>query len=320
MPKIKVGVLRGGPSSEHEISLLTGENVLKNIPRDKYEAVDILIGRDGKWPDFPCLPAGRSEIDVFFNALHGEYGEDGRVQAVLEKMKVPYTGSGAAASALAMNKWAGREIFQAAGLKIPPAVKMEKIVIGSTVEPKFDLPWIVKPVNRGSSVGVFLIKNPGDFLPGLNAAFSHDQSVILEKFIKGREVTAGILENFKGEKYFSLPAVEIVPPVQKAFFDYQSKYDGTAREICPAKFSKKVSRAISEIARRAHEALGCRDYSRTDMIVAEDGIYVLEINTLPGLTGESLFPKAAAAAGCFFDQLLDHLLTLALERKELEII
>ncbi len=315
MSKIRVGVLRGGPSAEHEISLLTGANVLKNIPSDKYEAIDILIGKDGQWPEFPCLPAGRPAVDVFFNALHGEYGEDGQVQAILEKKHLPYTGSGAAASALAMNKWASREIFQAAGLKTPPAIKIEKAVIGSVAEPKFDFPWIVKPVNRGSSVGVSLVKNLEEFLPALNAAFRYDQSVILEKFIKGREATAGILENFNGEKYFSLPVVEIVPPAQKSFFDYQCKYDGTTQEICPAKFSEEISRAIGETARRAHQALGCRDYSRTDMIVAEDGIYVLEVNTLPGLTKESLFPKAAAAAGCSFDQILEHLIILALDRR-----
>lgn len=308
MPKIKVGVLRGGPSAEHEISLLTGANVLKNLPPEKYQGIDILISQEGQWPKMPA-------VDVIFNALHGEYGEDGQVQLILEKNHLPYTGSGVTASALAMNKWASRQLFKAAGLKIPPAVKIEKSIPGSAAEPKFGLPWIIKPVNRGSSVGISLIKNLEEFLAGLNAAFRYDNSVMVEKFIPGREATCGILENFQREKYFALPVIEIIPPTQKPFFDYQCKYDGTTREICPAEFNEEITQAIQETARRAHQALGCRDYSRADMIVTEDGIYILEVNTLPGLTKESLLPKAAAAVGCSFDQFLDHLLILALKRR-----
>jgi len=308
MPKIKVGVLRGGPSAEHEVSLLTGANVLKNLPSDKYQGQDILISKEGKWSKMP-------KVDIVFNALHGEYGEDGWAQAVLEERKLFYTGSGVKASALAMNKWLAREFFQKAGLKIPPAVKIEKFLPGSAAEPKFSLPWIIKPVNRGSSVGISLVKNLSDFSPALQKALQYDNSVLVEKFIIGQEATAGVLENFQGQKIFTLPVVEIIPPIQKNFFDYQCKYDGTSREICPGRFDKKTTLAIQKAAGLAHQILGCRDYSRTDLIVAKDGIYVLEVNTLPGLTQESLLPKAAAQVGCSFDQLLDHLLTLALERK-----
>lgn len=314
MSKIKVGVLRGGPSAEHEISLLTGDNVLKNLFSDKYKAIDILIGKDGKWPDF-------SEVDVFFNALHGEYGEDGQVQAVLEKMGLPYTGSGITASALAMDKWASRQIFFQAGLKTPPAVKINKSdfshksLVISRQSVNFSLPWVVKPNSRGSSVGVSLVNNRKELESALGKSFQYDDSVLVEKFIKGKEATCGILENFNGEKYFALPVVEIIPPADKSFFDEQCKYNGATQEICPARFDAKTALAIQEAASLAHRALGCRDYSRADMIVAEDGVYVLEVNTLPGLTKESLFPKAAAAAGCSFDRLLDHLLTLALNRK-----
>jgi len=318
MSKIRVGVLRGGPSSEHEISLLTGANVLKNLPKDKYQAVDILISKNGDWPDYP-------EVDVMFNALHGEYGEDGQVQAVLEKKHIPYTGSGVTASALAMDKWASRKLFVQAGLKVAPSIAIEKSSLGSINKPDFDLPWVIKPNSRGSSVGVSLINNEKDFQPALNKAFEYDEIVLVEKFIKGKEITAGILENFKGEEYFALPVVEIVPPPDKTFFDLQCKYDGTTKEICPGRFDEKTALAIQKTASLSHQILGCRDYSRTDMIVAEDGIYphtkfgvgvyVLEVNTLPGLTKESLLPKAAAVAGCSFDQLLEHLLTLALKRK-----
>ena len=313
MSKIRVGVLRGGPSSEHEISLLTGANVLKNLPSDKYEAIDILISKDGLWPDYPS-------VDVIFNALHGEYGEDGQVQAVLEKKYLPYTGSGVVASALAMDKWASQKLFHQAGLKVAPAIMIEKASSGSISKPEFDLPWVVKPNSRGSSVGVFLVNSEKEFQSALDGAFQYDDSVLVEKFIKGREITVGILESFKGEKYFALPVVEIVPPTDKTFFDFQCKYDGTTQEICPGRFDEKTALAIQNAASLAHQTLGCRDYSRTDMIVAEDGIYILEVNTLPGLTKESLLPKAAAVAGCSFDQLLEHLLTLALQRKELEII
>jgi len=313
--KIKVGVLRGGPSAEHEISLLTGANVLENLSSDKYEAIDILIGKDGKWPDFPA-------VDIFFNALHGEYGEDGQVQAILEEKYLPYTGSGVTASSAAMNKWIAQQFFQRFGLKAPPAIKIEKSSLEQIPNSKFyipnsnfDLPWIVKPVNRGSSVGISLVNNPEEFQPALAEAFQYDDSVLVEKYIKGREATCGILENFQGEKYFTLPVTEIIPPAHKTFFDYQCKYDGTTQEICPGRFDEKTTLAIQETARLAHQALGCRDYSRADMIVADDGIYILEVNTLPGLTKESLLPKAVAVIGCSFDQLLEHLLTLALDRK-----
>lgn len=310
MSKIRVGVLRGGPSAEHEISLLTGANVLENLPKEKYQGFDILINKEGKWPNFP-------RVDVIFNALHGEYGEDGQVQAILEEKHLSYTGSGVTASALAMNKWVAQKLFHQAGLKIPPAVKLQSssFKIQDSQKPNFDLPWIIKPVNRGSSVGISLIKNLEEFLAALNTAFQYDNSVLVEKFISGREVTCGILENFQGEKYFALPVIEIVPPPGKSFFDYQCKYDGTTQEICPAKFNREITQTIQETAQRAHQILGCRDYSRADMIVTEDGIHILEVNTLSGLTKESLLPKAAASVGCSFDRLLDHLLILALGRK-----
>ena len=308
MPKIRVGVLRGGPSAEHEVSLLTGINVLSNLPSEKYQGIDILISREGKWPYLPA-------VDVIFNALHGEYGEDGQVQSVLEKKGLPYTGSGVAASALAMDKWASRQILCRAGLKVSPAIKIEKSSLEQIPNSNFSLPWVVKPANRGSSVGISLVNNEKEFQPALDKAFQYDNSVLVEKYIKGWEATCGILENFRGEKYFALPVVEIIPPPGKPFFDHQCKYDGTTQEICPGVFDEKTALAIQEAARLAHQSLGCRDYSRTDIIVAEDGIYVLEVNTLPGLTKESLFPKAAAVVGCSFDQLLDHLLTLALERQ-----
>ncbi|MFA5084104.1 MAG: D-alanine--D-alanine ligase [Candidatus Paceibacterota bacterium] len=310
MSKIRVGVLRGGPSAEHEVSLLTGENVLKNLPSDKYEAIDILISKEGKWPEMPA-------IDVVFNAMHGEYGEDGQIQTVLENMNLPYTGSGVTASALAMDKWASQKLFHQAGLKVPPAIMAEKTSPDPMAKPGFGLPWVVKPNGRGSSVGIFLVNDGKELEAALAGAFGYDDSVLIEKYIRGEEITCGILENFNGEKYFVLPVVEIVPPSNKDFFDFQCKYDGTSREICPGRFDEKTASAIQKAASLAHQALGCRDYSRTDMIVAEDGIYVLEVNTLPGLTKESLFPKAAAAAGCSFDRLLEHLLTLALNRKNI---
>ncbi len=315
--------MRGGPSAEHEISLLTGANVLRNFPSDKYEAVDILISKKGQWPEMPA-------VDVIFNALHGEYGEDGQAQTVLEEKHLPYTGSGVMASALAMDKWASQKLFHQAGLKVPPAIKIEKSSLEERflntksyiLNSKFDFPWVVKPNSRGSSIGIFLVNSAKEFQPALDKAFQYDDSVLVEKFIKGKEITCGILENFNGEKIFALPVIEIVPPTDKPFFDYQCKYDGMSREICPGRFDKKTALAIQAAASLAHQALNCRDYSRTDMIVAEaplsgaeDGIYVLEVNTLPGLTEESLFPKAAAAAGYSFGQLLEHLITLALERK-----
>lgn len=323
MAKIKVGVIRGGSSSEYDISLKTGEEVLKNLP-EKYKGADVLLGKEDEWHLGGFLETPDKvfdSVDVIFNALHGEFGEDGKVQQVFESFGVPYTGSQIIPSSLAMQKHLAREIFSRYGIKIPRALLFEgdvffgidaeecaKKVFNSTCPP-----WVVKPVSGGSSVGVSVCNSFSDLLEGMESASCYNGSVLVEEYIKGREAACGILEGYRNEQSYALPVVEIIPP-ENRFFDYQAKYDGSTREICPANFDNSTKIMIEEITKIAHQALGCRHYSRADFIVSPKGVYLLEINTLPGLTSESLLPKSAEAIGLSFPQLLDHVLQLALNK------
>lgn len=327
MSLIKVGVLRGGPSSEHEISLKTGKSVLLNLP-EKYSGRDVFINKEGNWhlDRRPSDPEGvfRS-VDVIFNALHGQYGEDGKVQQLLEHFSIPYTGSGVIASALGMNKVLAREEFKKAGLKVPKATLVntdegslkEAERVFRTISP----PWVIKPISGGSSVGVSVARSLPDLIGALDAAFGLGQKVLVEEYIAGKEATCGIIDDFREEKHYALPVIEIIPPSRFEFFNYDAKYGGETKEICPANFSLSVKKEIENMARRAHDALGCRHYSRSDFIVAPPRkrneppqIYILEINTLPGLTEESLMPKALNAVGASYGEFLDHLIKLALKR------
>lgn len=320
MAQIRVGVLRGGPSAEYEVSLRTGGNVLKHLP-EKYQKRDILLTKEGQWYLNGFLKAPDKiflSVDVIFNALHGQFGEDGKVQRLLETFNVPYTGSSVFASALAMNKILSRESFRQAGLRTPRSyiIKKSESIYDSALKifQRLGPSFVVKPASRGSSVGVSAAHNFHQLLDAIESAFVYDDNVLVEEFLIGREATCGVLENFRGKEHYVLPAIEIIPKNPDSLFNYQAKYDGSSQEICPADFNLETKREIEEIAQKAHEILGCRHYSRSDMIVSPNGIYLLEINTLPGLTSESLIPKAAHAVGLSFPDLLDHLIGLALNR------
>lgn len=317
---IKVGVLRGGLSDESEISLKTGECVLSNLP-DKYSGHDIILHKTGEWfldGKFNFPERIFRSVDVVFNALHGYYGEDGKVQQLFETFQVPYTGSGVFASALGMNKILSRESFLRAGLRVPAGDFSDdnesSFQSAHRIMKKLGPPWVVKPASSGSSVGISIARNFNDLIKSIGESFNYGNKIIVEEYIQGREVTCGVLENFRGQEHYTLPVIEIVPPDSSDFFDYGAKYSGETREICPADLSLDVKRNIEEVARKAHIALGCRHYSRADFIISPKGIYILEVNTLPGLTAESLLPKAVKAVGSSYSELLDHLITLALKK------
>lgn len=321
MGKIRLAVLRGGPSSEYDVSLLTGESVLKNLSKDRYKAHDILISKDGVWhmDGFPADPSKIfHKVDVVFNAMHGEFGEDGKVQQILEAHKVPYTGSGILASAMAMKKGIAKEVYKNSGLKTPRSLLIKKHGsfgdIARHINESLFPPWVIKPAGRGSSVGISIAKKVPDLISALKKAFSFDHEILAEEYIEGREATAGVLENFRNKKYYALPVVEIIPPPGK-LFDSEVKYNGSTKELCPANFNEKISEEIKEMAIKAHKALGLSHYSRSDFIVSKRGVFILETNTLPGLTSQSLLPKATEAIGLSFSGLLDHLITLALDTK-----
>ncbi|PIR69407.1 MAG: D-alanine--D-alanine ligase [Candidatus Niyogibacteria bacterium CG10_big_fil_rev_8_21_14_0_10_46_36] len=320
MAKITVGILRGGPSSEYDVSLKTGENVLRSLPEGMYKGIDIFISRDGEWHHKGIVRSPETilrHVDVAFNAMHGEYGEDGTVQKILERHAIPYTGSDAIASRFAMKKNVAKELLSRAGLKVLPSilVKPEDDVEDTcrVVHRAMAPPWVVKPAGKGSSVGVSIVRTLPNLADALTEALRIDSAALVEKYINGREATCGVLENFREETYYALPVIEIIPPKGK-FFDYQCKYDGSTQEICPGRFSPREKTHIQDAAIRAHKALGCRHYSRTDMMLANDTVWVLEINTLPGLTSESLLPKSAEAIGLSFPALLDHIVRLAIKK------
>ena len=320
MNSIRVGVLRGGPSLEHEVSLKTGETVLRNLP--KYSAKDIFINKAGEW-HLDGKPSHHDrifrQIDVVFNALHGEYGEDGKVQQLLEAFGVPYTGSGAMASALGMNKILARQAFKSAGLKIPfgfdLVLKKELAETAKDIFKKMPPPWVIKYPSGGSSVGVSMARNFDDLEGSLEKVSSFSSKILVEEYIRGREATCGVIDEFRNQKHYALPIVEIVPPAQSDFFSYDAKYGGQTRELCPSNFDMPTKRAIEAMAIKAHNAIGGRHYSRSDFIVSKKGTYLLEINTLPGLTAESLLPKALNAVGSSHKELLEHLISLALRKK-----
>jgi len=323
-PKLtKVAVLMGGQSSEHEVSLNTGQNVIENLDKTKYEPVAIKISKIGKW-FLSGKPITQSEAlkghDVVFNALHGTFGEDGKAQAILEHAGIKYTGSGIAGSAIAMDKFHSREIFKLAGLNTPKTLKLKKgenymarasFFINKIVK----LPVVVKPCSNGSSVGVQIVDDLNKLEKAVTEAFKLDRFVLIEEFIKGRELTCGVLENFRGKQISALPVTEIIPVKNHKFFNYDAKYKtGHSNEITPAPLDEVLTKKAQDIAIRAHQVLGCSGYSRTDMILKNGNgtMYVLETNTLPGLTKNSLLPKAAQVAGLTLTQLLDNIIESSL--------
>ncbi len=330
--KIRVGVLRGGPSAERGISLKTGESVLGNLP-EQYEKKDILLSKDGEWHldgVFSLPEKIFRSVDVVFNALHGEFGEDGKVQRMFDIFGVPYTGSGALASAMGMNKILARVSFAAAGILVPRAASVgaeEKAADAAfRIFRKMGPSLAVKPACSGSSIGVSVVHNYSDLIKAVEKARrlgarypSEPGKVIVEEYVKGREASCGVIDNFRNEGLYALPPIEIVPSAASDFFDKEEKYGGKASEICPANFAAPVKAAIEEAAKKAHHALGCRHYSRADFIVeerprrGEARVYLLEVNTLPGLTEESLLPKAVNAVGSSFSEFLDHLIKEALK-------
>lgn len=322
MSKKKVGVLRGGPSSEYEVSLKTGLSVIDCLS-DRYDVLDIFIDKDGTWHYLgaPIKPENLfKKVDVIFNALHGAYGEDGTVQKLLDYFRVPYTGSTALASAVGMNKVLSKKVYKNYKLKTPLHIILSKKDNYSEEIIKlfksFPMPVVIKPVSGGSSVGTAIAKTLADLETAVTDALKYCDKALIEEFIAGKEATCGVVDSFRNEPVYALMPVEIRKPSDSAFFDYNAKYGGQSQEICPGNFTAEEKKIIQEMAKQAHQALGLRHYSRSDFIInSRRGIYILETNTLPGLTSESLLPKSLQAVGCTLPDFLDHLINLALNSK-----
>lgn len=307
MTKKTVALLSGGISSEREVSLNSGEQVYDALNKTKY---DIL--RYDPATDIGRLVADAGKIDVALIILHGPYGEDGTIQGLLDLLKIPYQGSGVLGSALAMNKITAKQLYEKAGLPIPPYIS---ITASDTIHPdevggRLGWPVVVKPVQAGSSIGMSIVNKEEELPPALENAFAQDDCVLIEAYIKGIELTGGVIGN---EALKALPLIEIIPSATHTFFDYEAKYiAGATEEICPARINEALTEKAQSFAKAAHTALFCKGYSRTDMILRKDEIFVLETNTIPGMTRTSLFPQAAQKAGLSFDQLLDRLIELGI--------
>jgi D-alanine-D-alanine ligase len=318
MSKIRVAVIRGGLSDEYDVSLWTGAAVLENIDKKIFEPLDVIITRGGEW-----LYNGKAwlpehilrSVDVVFNALHGKYGEDGTIQRLMDRYGVPYTGSKAFASAVAMNKVTTKNFLRDTEVKLAPHMHVSRDAIHDTariaekITDMFGPQYVIKPVNSGSSVGTMMVKNPALLTQALQDALSRYEEVMVEARIPGREATCGVIERYRGDTLYGLPPVEIVPPSDAEFFDNACKFNGATQEICPARFEHAVKDELMRIAKIVHKTLDLAQYSRSDFIIADDGIYFLEVNTLPGLTKESIFPKALQAVGSNYTDFITHLLT-----------
>lgn len=305
--QMKVAVLMGGKSAEREVSLTTGAQVSDALRTAGFEVAEIDSGAEG----FVSTLAD-SDADVAFICLHGRFGEDGTVQGLCELIGLPYVGSGVLASALAMDKVMSKHIFAHSGLTTPPYLVLrrgEPVDIEAIVTALGEK-TVVKPANEGSAIGVTIAHTPGELPRAIEEAFRHDSSVLVEQFVSGVEVTVGVLGN---EEVRPLPTLEIVP--EHEFYDYESKYQpGMSTHIIPARVSEEARRECQWLSLEAHRVLGCRGMSRADTIVTEDGrVYLLEVNTIPGMTPTSLLPDAARAAGIEFPRLCEMLVELAVE-------
>lgn len=309
MKKLTIALLSGGISSEREVSLCGGDQVYDALDKEKY----VLTKYDPK-TDLDRLMADASKIDLALIILHGPFGEDGTIQGFLDLLDIPYQGSGVLGSSVAMDKLVSKRLYEQSGIPVSPYIAIRR---GDIINPEkyvnqLGLPLVIKPVSGGSSIGMTLLKSIDSFKSAVDKAFAFDNTVLIEKYIKGIELTGAVIGNDKLDVF---PIVEVIPDKEHDFFDYHAKYTaGITQEICPARIDDNMADKAKTYAKRAHQALGCEGYSRTDMILDGKEIYVLETNTIPGMTKTSLFPLAAKAAGITFDLLLDRLIELGIER------
>lgn len=298
---MQIGVVMGGVSTEKEISQLTGKYIIDSLDKNKYEILPIPINTKYELIDrVKCL-------EFAFIALHGSFGEDGKVQAILDSMDVPYSGSGVLSSALCMDKNMCKKIISSDGIATPKwtMIKRGEEINLETIK-EIGLPLIVKPNNGGSSIGVALIHNMDKLNASIEEALKYDEEVMIEEFVKGEEITCCMLD---GEL---LPILSI--KTDKEIFDYSSKYDEGGAEETPVNLPEKLYKKVEEACKKSWNSFKLSVYARIDIIIREEEVYVLEINTLPGMTKNSLFPKSAEAHGLSFSKLLDKIIESSLKK------
>ena len=333
MARLRVAVLTGGRSSEHEVALASARSVIESLDPGRYETVAVEIGRDGRWQlprsargelarnggesatELVPVSAGRvpealGEVDVVFPVLHGPFGEDGTVQGLLELADVPYVGAGVAASSLCMDKDLMKAVLRDRGI---PVTRNVVVRAGEQAENLFGYPVFVKPARLGSSVGITKARSPEDLAAGVELALRHDEKVLIEEFVSGVEVECGVLGN--QQPIASLPG-EIVP--SSDWYDFSAKYDEGGMElIVPPRIPDQQAERVQQVSVEAFVATECEGMARVDCFVRDDGeVLVNELNTIPGFTATSVYAKLFEASGVPYSELLDRLIELALERHE----
>jgi D-alanine-D-alanine ligase len=303
----KIAVVMGGPSAEREVSLNTGKAILTALQEAGYKNT---IGIDLEPTRF-VEQLKEARIEVVFNAVHGQYGEDGILQGALELLGIPYTGAGVLSSAMAMDKGISKRIFLSAAIPTPRSLLFTKADLNRDLVAEiindFSIPVVVKSASQGSSIGVAIVEDVGNLSNAIQQAFQYSSTILIEEFIKGRELTVAI---WGKDEPKALPVIEIVP--YSGRYDYHSKYTKGATEyIVPAKLADEITLQVQQVALEAFTILGCCGIARVDiMLDSDNNPYVLEVNTIPGMTATSLVPKAAAAAGISFPDLCEKLLCM----------
>lgn len=305
---MKIGVIMGGISSEREVSLKSGKEILDNINKTKYNSVSPIIINSKK-----DVIEKVENIDFAFLALHGKFGEDGSIQGMLESLNIPYSGCGILSSAVCMDKALTKTIIKGVGVPTAPWIVVKSIeeIDYEEIE-KMGYPVFIKPNNGGSSVATFYVKSTEEVEICVREGLKYDNKVIIEKFINGEEITSFILN---GEVFPTL----IIKAKNGEFFDYSSKYDEGGAEEIPVYLPKAIQQKVDKIAKKCWDELGCAVYSRVDMILSEGIPYVLEVNTLPGMTETSLSPKSAKARGIEFSELLDKIIEYSIIERGLNV-
>jgi len=309
--RLSVALISGGTSGEREVSLKGAKQIIGALDASRYH----IRCYDSK-TDLARLAADAGQIDAALVILHGINGEDGTMQGFLDLLNIPYQCTGVLGSAVAMNKLVSKFFYENAGIRTPAyvGIRKEDAVDAASCIDRLGLPLVVKPASGGSSLGMSIVRTADRFTGALTEAFRHDDTVILEEYISGMEITGAVLGN---DRITPLPIIEIVPRDGYEFFDFTAKYTpGETLEICPARIDAPLTAQAQQLAIEAHRALFCSGCSRTDMIIRDGELYVLETNTIPGMTENSLLPLAAKTAGMSYAQLLDRLIELAIEKKK----
>lgn len=321
--KLKVAVVYGGKSGEHEVSILSASSIIENIDKSKYEIKEIFIDKKGNWfvsRSRSSVSESLGGVDIAFPVLHGSYGEDGTIQGLFEMIGLPYVGAGVSASSVGMDKDLMKKIFRAEGISTPThlifsrkEIKKTISLVTSRVEEELKYPLFTKPTNLGSSVGISKVKNKKELVEGLELASKYDRKIIVEGAIKNvREIEVSVLGNDDPK---TSVCGEIVP--YKEFYDYEDKYTlGKTKLIIPAKIPNSTSKKIKEMAKKSFKAIDCSGMARVDFLLEKNTnkIFVNEINTIPGFTKISMYPKLWEASGLSYSKLIDELIGLALER------